>query len=138
MQCHMLFHIEMEDFRHEARLVAGGHMTKAPTIITYASIVSKVTVIIALIAALNDLEIKLGDIFKCVCSGTCLCFVFGKYTLRPAVIARALYGLKSAQETFRSHLARCMESLGYMSCMDDPDLWLTLETRPEDGAQYYS
>jgi hypothetical protein len=38
--CHMIFDINMEDFRCKARLVAGGHMTKAPATITYASVVS--------------------------------------------------------------------------------------------------
>jgi hypothetical protein len=45
----------MEDFRHKARLVAGGHMTKAPATITYAIVVSRETVRIALLmAALAD------------------------------------------------------------------------------------
>ncbi len=34
--CHMIFDIKMEDFCRKARLVAGGHRTKAPTAITYA------------------------------------------------------------------------------------------------------
>ena len=57
--CHMIFDIKMEDFCCKARLVAGGHQTKAPTAITYASIISCETVRIALLmAALNDLEVK--------------------------------------------------------------------------------
>ncbi len=28
--CHMIFDVKMEDFKHKAQLVAGGHMTKAP------------------------------------------------------------------------------------------------------------
>ncbi len=56
--CHMIFDIKMEDFRRKARLVAGGHMTKAPATITYASVVSRETVRIALLmAALNDLNV---------------------------------------------------------------------------------
>ena len=56
--CHMIFDIKMEDFRRKARLVAGGHMTKAPTTITYASVVSCETVCIALLmAALNVLNV---------------------------------------------------------------------------------
>jgi hypothetical protein len=48
----------MEDFRCKARLVAGGHMTKAPANITYASVVSRETVRITLLmAALNDLNV---------------------------------------------------------------------------------
>ena len=59
MQYHIVFNIKMEDFRQKARLVAGGHMTKAPATITYASVVSRETVRIALmIAAVNDLEIS--------------------------------------------------------------------------------
>ena len=51
----------MEDFGRKARLVAGGHMTKAPATITYVSVVLRETVRIALmIAALNDLEVKSG------------------------------------------------------------------------------
>ena len=46
--CHMIFDIKMEDFRRKARLAAGGHMTKAPATITYASVVSRETMRIAL------------------------------------------------------------------------------------------
>ncbi len=38
--CRMIFDIKMEDFWQKARLVAGGHWTKAPVTITYARIVS--------------------------------------------------------------------------------------------------
>ncbi len=42
--CHMIFDVKMEDFHRKARLVAGGHKTKAPATITYASVVSPKTV----------------------------------------------------------------------------------------------
>ena len=61
----MVFDVKMEDFRRKARLVAGGHMTEAPPTITYASVVSRETVRLALtIAALNDLEVKVGDVLN--------------------------------------------------------------------------
>ena len=61
----MVFNVKMEDFRHMARLVAGGHMTKALATIMYARVVSRERVRIALmIAALNDLEVKLGNILN--------------------------------------------------------------------------
>ena len=63
---------------------------------------------------------------------------FGKDARKTAVIARVLYGIKSAGAAFKSHLARCMESLGYESCKTDPDLWLQPEIRQEDGVKYYS
>ena len=62
---HMVFGVKMEGFRCKARLVAGGHVTKPPATVTYASIVSRETVRIALtLAALNDLEVKVGDIMN--------------------------------------------------------------------------
>jgi hypothetical protein len=63
--CHMIFDVKMEDFRRKARLVAGGHQTKAPVTITYASVVSGETVRLALtIASLNDLNVKVGDVLN--------------------------------------------------------------------------
>ena len=54
-----------------ARLVAWGHMTEAPTNITYLSVLSQETVRKALmIATLNHLEVELGDIWN-VYTGTC-------------------------------------------------------------------
>ena len=104
VQCHMVFDINMEDFRHKARLVVGGYMTMATTAIAYASVVSRETVRIALmIAALNDLEVKSGAILNAYVQATVTQKVwitlgpeFGKDAGKTAVIVRALYGLKSA------------------------------------------
>ena len=61
----MAFDIKIEDFRHMARLVARGHMTKAPATIMYANVVSRETVKIALIiATLNPFEVKLDNILN--------------------------------------------------------------------------
>ncbi len=49
--CHMIFDVKMKDFRRKARLVAGGHRIEAPATITYASVVSRETVCIALLMA---------------------------------------------------------------------------------------
>ncbi len=63
--CHMIFDLKMEDFRQKARLVAGGHLTKAPATITYASVVSRETVCLALtFVSLNDLEVKIGNVLN--------------------------------------------------------------------------
>jgi hypothetical protein len=51
------FDIKIEDFRRKAHMVAGGAITSASTIMTYASVVLRKTVCIALtLAALNDLK----------------------------------------------------------------------------------
>jgi len=144
--CHMIFDIKMEDFKRKARLVAGGHKTDAPATMTYASVVSRETVRVALtIAALNDLEVKAGDVLNAYITApitekvwTVLGPEFGPDAGKNAVIVRALYGLKSAGAAFRAHLASCMRDLGYTSCKADPDLWLRPETRPDDGTRYYS
>ncbi len=63
--CHIVFDVKMEDFKCKTCLVAGGHRTEAPTTITYASIISCETVRIALmLAALNNLQVKTGDVLN--------------------------------------------------------------------------
>ena len=64
VKCHMIFDVKMgENFRRKARMVAGGHMKVTPAALTYASVVSRYSVIITLtIAALNDLEVMVCDI----------------------------------------------------------------------------
>jgi hypothetical protein len=63
IRCHMIFDVKMEDSHRKARFVAGGHTTDAPHMMTYASVVSRESVGIALtLAALNDLDVTMGDI----------------------------------------------------------------------------
>ena len=45
---------------------------------------------------------------------------FGTYSEKPDVVARALYGLKSAGDTFWAHLADCMNHVDYKSFPADP------------------
>jgi hypothetical protein len=144
--CHMIFDIKMEDFRRKARLVAGGHRTKAPATITYASVVSCEKVHIALLmAALNDLEVKIGDVLNAYITApvtknvwTVIGPKFGSKAGKIAVIVRALYGLKSAGAAFSAHLASFMRQMGYTSCKADPDLWYEAETRPDNNFKYYA
>jgi hypothetical protein len=126
--------------------VAGGHQTKAPATITYASVVSCETVRLALtITSLNDLEVKVGDFLNTYITAsvkekvwTILGLKFGHDPGRSAIIVHALYGLKSAGRAFQAHLASFMCQMGYTSCKADPDLWLKAMTRPEDNVHYYT
>ena len=64
-QCHMIFNIKMEDFRCKVRLVAGEHMMDGQATVLHSSIVPREIARIALmIAALNDLEVKSGNILN--------------------------------------------------------------------------
>ena len=51
VRCHMIFDVKMEDFRKKAILVAGGHITEQPDVMTYASVVYRETVRLALTIA---------------------------------------------------------------------------------------
>ena len=135
IRCHLVFDVKMEDFRRKARFVAGGHMTDAPATLTYASVVSRETVRIALtLAALNDLEVKTADIENAYLTAPVTekiwCILgpeFGDDAGKKAIVVRALYGLKSAGAAFRNHLADCMRRLGWESCKADQDLWMKPE-----------
>src|SRR4029079_6717373 len=72
MACHMIFDVKLDGFRRKARLVAGGHMTEAPAVLTYSSVVSRESVRIALmLAALNDLEVKGSDVQNAYLTAPC-------------------------------------------------------------------
>jgi len=144
--CHMVYDVKMEDFRRKARFVAGGHMTETPSSNTYASVVSRETVRIALtLAALNDLEVKTADIENAYLTAPVAekiwCVLgpeFGADAGKRAIVVRSLYGLKSAGASFRNHMADCMRHLGWESCLADQDLWMKAEIRPSDGHKYYA
>ncbi len=144
----MIFDVKMEDFHRKARLVAGGHMTDVPPTITYASVVLRETVCVALtMAALNALKVMAANIMNAYITApnkekiwTLLGPEFGKDKGCKAIIVRALYCLKSAGAAFRSHLADCMRQLGYESNKADFDLWMkvcTWETK-HGPKKYYS
>ncbi len=138
--CHMVFDIKMKDFKRKAQLVASGHKTEAPATFTYASVVSHKTVRIALmLAALNDLQVKAGDVLNAYITApvkekvwTILRPEYGNNSGKSAIIVRALYGLKSAGAAFCAHLASFMRRMGYTSCKADPDLWFKAKTRPNE------
>ena len=111
------------------------------TTITYASVMSRETVRIALmIATLNDLEVKQVDILNVHVQAnvtekvwTTLGLEFGKDASKTAVLVWAFYGQKSAGAAFRSHLVRCMESMVYESCKANPYLWLNQRPNQKMG-----
>ena len=121
-------------------------MVEAPKSLTFASVVSRESVRIALtLAALNGLEAKTSEIQNIYLTAPCsekvhttLGTEFGKNKDKTAIIVRALYGLASSGASFRNHVADCMCLLGYKSCLADPDLWYKAYVRKEDNYKYYS
>jgi hypothetical protein len=146
IRCHMIFDFKMEDFRRNARFVAGGHTSYTPHAMTYASVVSRESVRVALtMSALNDLDVKMDDIENAYLTApiteqvwTALGPEFGDDAGKRALIVRALYGLKSAGTAFRNHLAEFMKHLGWNPCHADRDLWMKAETRTYEGVLYWA
>jgi Reverse transcriptase (RNA-dependent DNA polymerase) len=144
---HMIFDVKLDGFCRKAHMVAGGHMAEAPpAMMTYASVVSRESLQIALtIAALHDLEVKASDVMNAYLTAPCeervwtiLGTEFGGDAGKKAIIVRALYGLKSAGASFGRHLADCMRLLSYSPCKADPDVWMMETTRLDDSVRYYA
>ena len=83
------------------------------------------------IAALTDLEVKVGDVLNAYITApitekvwTILGPEFGPDAGKSALIVRALYGLKSVGVACCAHQALFMRQMGYTSCKADPILWL--------------
>ena len=79
--CHLIFDVKF-DLTRKARYVGGGHLTKVSPSLSYSSVVSRDSVrIMFLIAALNDLDIKMCDIGNAYLNAETrerLCFRAGK------------------------------------------------------------
>ena len=141
--CHMIFDVKM-DGTAKARLVAAGCKTADPAGSTWAGVVSRETVRIALTyAALNGLKVMSADIQNAYLTAptsqklwTTCGREFGSDFKKRAVITRALYGNKAAGSDFRNHLRDCMELLGYQSCLADPDLWMRRAVK-DNGDDYW-
>jgi hypothetical protein len=95
--------------------------------------------------ALNDVDVKMADIENACLPApitekvwTVLGPEFVDDTGKRALLVRDLYGLKSAGEAFRNHLAECMNHLGWNPCCADRDLWMKDETRLDDGVLYWA
>ena len=142
---HLVFDIKLgEGFRRKARWVANGHLTEPPSTVTYSTVVSRDSVrIMLLIAALNELEVRGADIQNAYLNapnkekhwmraGP----EFGELEGKFFIVSRALYGLKSAGASFRSFLAKKIDSMGFASCVADPDVWRRPASK-EDGETYY-
>ena len=146
IKCHLIFDVKFT-LERKARYVAGGHMTKVPASMTYSSVVSRDSVrIMFLIAALNDLDVKMVDIGNAYLNAETrerVWFIaggeWGNRKGMKVIITRALYGLKSSgaewKKTFSSYIK---VTLGFDPCVGcDDDVYLRAE-KDEHGNEYYS
>ena len=140
----MVFDVKM-DFTRKARWVKDGHKTPDPEQSTYAGVVSRESVRIALTcAALNGLDVQACDIKNACIQAPSLekhyiiCGdEFGiEKKGRIALVLCALCGGKSKGTDFWKHLRTCMEHLGFQSCKSDPDVWMR-EAQHLDGTPHW-
>ncbi len=61
---------------------------------------------------------------------------FGSDAGRPAIIIRALYGLKSSGARRRDHLAAILMQAGFKNSKVDPDVWMRKAHKP-NGFTYW-
>ena len=140
---HLVFDVKM-DLSRKARWVLDGHRSADPIGSTYAGVVSRDSVRIALTyAALNDIDVLADDIQNAYLQAPSsqkhyvICGAeFGLENVgKVALIRRALYGGKSSGRDFRNHLRECMFHLGFTPCLADPDVWMR-EIQKADKTTY--
>ena len=124
--------------------MADGRKTDPPASLTFASLVSRDLVRIALlVAALNDLTVLACDIQGAYLNANCRERIytiagpeFGSEQGSVMIVKKALYGLKTSGAAFRSMMAATLHEMHYMPTKADPDVWLRPAVAP-DGAEYY-
>ena len=141
---HIVFDVRMT-LERKARWVKDGHKTPEPEMSTYAGVVSRESVRIALTyAALNLLDVCACDIQNAYLQSPSsekhyiICGPeFGLENVgKRAIIVRALYGGKGAGADYWRHVRSAMDDMGFTSCKADPDVWFRPGTK-ENGTDYY-
>ena len=129
----------------KARWVKDGHRTRQPDHSTYAGVVSRESVRIALLsAALNGLSVCACDIQNAYLQAPSseknfvICGPeFGLDNIgKVAIIVRALYGGKSAGADYWRHVRQAMASMHFKASPADPDVWMRPGTK-DDGTTYW-
>jgi hypothetical protein len=146
ISCHLVFDVKFSLDR-KARYVAGGHMTHVPPAMTYSSVVSRDSVrIMFLIAALNDLNIKMCDIGNAYLNAETRERVWfyaghewGSREGQKVIIVRALYGLKSSGAEWKKLLADYIQNtLGFSPCYGADDNVYLRSEKDKHGNEYYA
>jgi len=142
IRCHLVFDVKM-DLTRKARFCANGNETETPATAVYSSVVSRDSVRLAfLIAALNDLDVLAADVTNAYLNAPVkekIWFVggpeCGEGHGKVCVLVRALYGLKSSGNAWRTFFAQTLEKMGFKSTQADRDVWI--KESCDDGFAYY-
>ena len=144
LRCNMIFDIHINNFKRKSWYVAGKHMTKNPSYITYGRVVSRERFCIALMmVALNVLDVfckwfekwifagasdqeYLDYMWAWVCSRQCQESHYLSSALRDQV----------RRICIKNHVDKCMSDLDYYSWKEDPDVWMRACTNPDRNNFY--
>ena len=130
----MFFYVKF-DLRRKARLVAGGHLTDDPhpDEDIYSGVVGIEFVrCLFLFAARGGLKVIATDVGNAYLNGINREKVyvlageeFGEeYANKYLIIAKSLYGLKTAAARFHEHLSKRLRKLGFYPSKADVNLWM--------------
>ena len=140
---HLVFDVRMT-LERKARWVKDGHRTPEPENSTFAGVVSRESIRIALTyASLNGLPVYGADIQNAYLQAPTtekhyiICGPeFGLENVgKIAIIVRALYGGKSAGADYWNHVRKAMLDMNFQSCKADPDVWFRPGIK-DDGTEY--
>ena len=62
---------------------------------------------------------------------------FGPDEGKMTIIVIALYGLKSAGISLQNHLDKFIQFMGYKTCLDGPDMWMSPMKTSSDDFEHY-
>ena len=138
----MIFEVK-NDLRRKARLVVLGYKVDPRGLSTRATVVKGISVrLLSVIAHRDGLTELCGDIGNAFIQAKTKEKVytrcgpeFGEREGAIALLARALYGLTSSAEQFRSLLADFLRGLGFVPTRYDRDVWMRLR-ECHDGYDY--
>jgi hypothetical protein len=128
---HFVFDVKY-DLRRKARLVAGGNMTDDPDEDIYSGVVGIVFVrLLFILASMNDLKIWAADVGNAFLHGINKEKIyiiagpeFGPELMgKKLIIAKSLYGLKTAAARFHEHLSQKLRKMGFKPSKAEPNLW---------------
>jgi hypothetical protein len=142
--CRLHFVYEIKpDLRHKARLVCDGSRVDPRGLSTRATVVKSISVrLLDIIADSQNLEVVTGDIGNAFIQAhtnekiyTRCSSEFGDRAGCIAIIVRALYGLTTSAERFRTLFADFIRSLGFTPTRFDRDVWMRMR-EAKDGFDY--
>ena len=139
---HFVYDIK-SDLRYKARLVCDGSRVDPRGMSTRATVVKTISVrLLDVIASAQNLKVLCGDIGNAFIQATTKEKIYtrlgSEFTSRAgciALIVKALYGLTTSAERFRTLLADFIRSLGFTPTRYDRDVWLRLRD-DKDGYDY--